>query len=110
MIRWNIISQALETQGDGVAAPSCGVGDEPDAATHLIHLLQSLPDSRDGIPAHIKNPIQIDKKRLHTGFIASHTIISKSLSFQGISLLLQLYTFVNSCIVLKLFRTPSSFR
>src|SRR5664279_3290795 len=93
MIRGNIISQALETQSDGVSAPLCGVGDEPEAATHLIHLLQALPDSRDGICAHIKNPIQIDKKRLHAEFIAPHTIISKSLSFQGISLLLQLYTF-----------------
>jgi hypothetical protein len=78
MIRWNIISQALETQGDGVAAPSCGVGDEPEAASHLIHLLQALPDSRNGIPAHIKNPIQIDKKRLHAGFFASHIFISRS--------------------------------
>jgi hypothetical protein len=90
MIRWNIISQALEAQSDRVAAPSCGVGDEPLAATHLIHLLQALPDSWDGIPSHIKNPIQIDKKRLHTGFIAPHTIISKSLYIQCVSVFLEL--------------------
>ena len=62
MIRRNIISQALEAQSDGVATSACGVGDEPDAVSHLIHLLQAFPDSRDGILAHIKNPIQIDKK------------------------------------------------